>query len=80
VVFLAVSGLIAPSPSKKATVTPVVLGSLSRNGFAATSDGFEKVFIGTRGARETFLDVAKARAKSSVLKNASGAKLTKTNN
>jgi len=32
------------------------------------SDGFEKVLIGTRGARETFLDVAKVRAaKNSVL-------------
>ena len=31
-------------------------------------DGFEKVLIGTRGARETFLDVAKVRAaKNSVL-------------
>ena len=37
------------------------------------SDGFEKVLIGTRGARETFLDGRKGRAaKNSVL--TSGAK------
>ena len=49
------------------------------------SDGFEKVFIGTRGAREAFLDGLKGRAaKNSVLTsgaknslNASGAKLTR---
>ena len=40
------------------------------------SDGFEKVLIGTRGARETFLDGRKGRAaKNSVL--TSGAKLTR---
>ena len=47
------------------------------------SDGFEKVLIGTRGAREAFLDGAKGRAaKNSVLTSGaqqlkgSGAKLT----
>ena len=40
------------------------------------SDGFEKVLIGTRGARETFLDGRKGRAaKNSVL--TSGAKQLK---
>jgi hypothetical protein len=40
------------------------------------SDGFEKVFIGTRGAREAFLDGLKGRAaKNSVL--TSGAKQLK---
>ena len=48
------------------------------------SDGFEKVLIGTRGARERFLRGLKGRAaKNSVLTsgakqlNASGAKLTR---
>ena len=51
------------------------------------SDGFEKVLIGTRGAREAFLDGWKGRAaKNSVVTsgakqpaglNASGAKLTR---
>ena len=48
------------------------------------SDGFEKVLIGTRGARETLLQGRKGRAaKNSVLTsgenslNASGAKLTR---
>ena len=48
------------------------------------SDGFEKVLIGTRGAREAFLDGAKGRAaKNSVLTSGAkqlkgcGAKLTR---
>ena len=47
------------------------------------SDGFEKVLIGTRGAREAFLDGGKGRAAKNSVRaaqnslNASGAKLTR---
>jgi hypothetical protein len=59
-------GLVAAALAQH--VTPVAPCLARALGMTCSSDGFEKVLIGTRGARETFLRGRKGRAaKNSVL-------------
>ena len=64
------------TPSDAQPTSENITYEATLNAAAMGSDGFEKVLIGTRGARETFLDGRKGRAaKNSVL--TSGAKQLK---